>query len=253
MEKIKAYVVNLPKSTHRKAYMEELLSKFDFLDVTFIEGVDGRALTEEEVDSVFDKNLAYQRYGRYMERGEIGCVLSHYKCYEAMVKDKVPFAFVFEDDISILNEFVVTDEMIKALSPDKPRSLMFSGDYWYYRMRKIDEKRSLASVYDCVGAYAYMLNLKAAQLLLDRNPKRACVADHWSLYKRFGIKIKAVYPYVVDANIGPFESDIRQTHFGEFKKNMPLSERLHAYWLALVKKCLVKTGHFVAKIRHRVY
>lgn len=253
MEKIKAYVVNLPKSTHRKAYMEDLLSRYPFLDVTFIEAVDGRALTEEEIDAVFDRELAYQRYGRYMERGEIGCVLSHYKCYEEMVRDNVQYAFIFEDDISILKEFVVTDEMLKALSPDRPRSLMFSGDYWYYKMSKIDGERSLASVYDCVGAYAYMLNLPAAKLLLEKNPKRACVADHWSLYKRFGIRIKAVYPYVVDANIGPFESDIRQTHFGEFKKNMPLTECLHAYWLALIKKCLVKTGHFVSKIRKRVY
>ena len=253
MERIKAYVINLPKSTHRKAYMEELLSKFEFLDVTFIEAVDGRSMAEEEIDLVFDKELAYSRYGRYMERGEIGCVLSHYKAYEAMVKDNVPYAFVFEDDISILNEFVVTEKMVKALSPDRPRSLMFSGDYWFCKMSRIDDKRSLASVYDCVGAYAYMLNLPAAKLLLDKNPMRACVADHWSLYKRFGLRIKAVYPYVIDANIGPFESDIRQTHFGEFKKNMPVAERLHAYWLALIKKALVKSGHFVAKIRHRVY
>lgn len=249
MKKIKAYVINLPQSKGRREYMEALLSKYDFLDVQFIDGIDGRKLTQEEVDKLFDAKEAYKRYGRYLERGEIGCVLSHYKCYEEIIRSNEPYAMIFEDDISILKEFVITDAMRQILSSRKPTALMFSGDYWYIKKKKLDECREIATVYDCVGAYAYCINNKAAKLLLNKNPLRACVADHWSFYKRIGINIKAIYPYVIDANIGGFESDIRQSHFGEIKRNMTISNRIPAYWLSGIKKALVKVGHFVPKIR----
>ena len=62
--------------------MEYLLSSYDFLDVTFVEAVDGLSLSDNDLVLRFDEALAYQRYGRKLNKGEIGCTLSHYKCYQ---------------------------------------------------------------------------------------------------------------------------------------------------------------------------
>ena len=108
---------------------------------------------------------------------------------------------------------------------------------------------SIADVYDAVGTYAYVINRKGAELILEHNPRASSVADNWSLYRSQGLKLYAVYPYLIDANIENFDSSIEQTYFGEIRKNMPVSFRIKSYYLSLMKKWLLKKGHFVSKIR----
>ena len=63
------------------------------------------------------------------------------------------------------------------------------------------------------------------------------------------MKLYAVNPYMIDANIENFESDVQQSRFGYVREHMSLKWRLLSYWVAAVKKMMVKSGHFVAKIR----
>ena len=84
---MKAYVINLERSPERKIYMQKLLKKFPFLDVEFVTAVDGRAMNENERIHQFDVDKFYARYSVMPRPGEIGCTLSHQKCYCKMVKD----------------------------------------------------------------------------------------------------------------------------------------------------------------------
>lgn len=46
---MKTYIINLKKSLKRKSYMEELLRSYqDFLDVHFIEAIDGKKMSKEQ-------------------------------------------------------------------------------------------------------------------------------------------------------------------------------------------------------------
>ena len=96
---MKAYVINLERSPERKIYMQKLLKKFPFLDVEFVTAVDGRAMNENERIHQFDVDKFYARYSVMPRPGEIGCTLSHQKCYCKMVKEGIPCALILEDDI----------------------------------------------------------------------------------------------------------------------------------------------------------
>lgn len=246
---MKTYIVNLEKDTERKEYMENLLNPLTFLERSYIKAVYGKFLPEEELNKKFDLELARKRYGRPINPGEIGCTLSHFKCYSELLKSCEPYALLLEDDITIMRDFSEIDAIASSLPADEPWVLFLSADYWYTSMRKFNSKNSIASVYDAVGTYAYIINRKGAELILRKNPKASNVADHWSMYRRQGLKLYAVYPYMIDANIEDFESTVEQTYFGEIRKNMPFGMRLASYELSAVKKLLLKTGRFVSKIR----
>ena len=70
MEKIRTYVINLNESADRREYMKELLSGYGILDVVFIEAVNGKSMTMEELERSFDQNEAFKIYGRVLRGGE---------------------------------------------------------------------------------------------------------------------------------------------------------------------------------------
>lgn len=247
--KITTYVVNLKKSIDRRSYIENLLSVYDFLNVEFVEAVYGKELSENELKLLFDEELAYKRYGRRLSRAEIGCTLSHYKCYEKLIESTKDYVLILEDDITILKDISSLPDIVLKMEQEDPMVLFLSGDYWYKSLGDIIGDYTLAKVYDAVGSYAYVINRAGAKLILESNKKPACVSDNWSLYRCQGLKMRAVYPYLIDANIESFESTIAQSYFGEYRNNMPIKMRIISYWNALVKKILLKQGKFVSKIR----
>lgn len=250
MEKIATYVINLDEAKDRKAYMESLLAKAgDILSVSFVSAVDGRNRSSEWISEHFDTSLSYKRYGRELSGAEIGCTLSHYMCYQKIAASQNNYALILEDDITLIRDLGEIVNLIPYVDCEKPVILFLSGDYWFYKTRTINERNRLASVYDAVGSYAYLINAAAVKVILKRNALPACVADNWSLYRRQGVSLLAVNPYMIDANIEDFSSFINQTYFGEIRRNMPWRYRLDSYWLSFWKRVLLRCGKFVSKIR----
>lgn len=244
---LSTFIVNLERTPERKVYMEQLLSQYDFLDISFIKAVDGKDLSEQEIATRFDKRLAYKRYGRELNAGEMGCTLSHYKCYKKIVEKQEKYVFILEDDVTLMHDLSAIKDLLPYIDTNIPTILFLSADYWYYKTKKINETSFLMSVFDAVGSYAYLINYSAAKLILKKNTLAANVADSWALYKRQGVRLKAIYPYLIDANIESFDSTINQTYFGGKKRNMSWKMRMDAYLLAIGKKLLRK--NFVSKVR----
>lgn len=224
--------------------MEKLLSAFPALEVQFIEAVDGRALSEEERQTAFDQTACIRRNGRKINPGEIGCTLSHRKCYQKLIDSKLPYVLILEDDISIIGDLntAINDEVLNFMDNNQPRILFFSGDYWYWR------KRRITHVCWAIGSYAYIINRAAAKKILEIE-KPFNVADDWDLYKSRGIALHAIHPYVIDANISDLPSDIQQEHWGNIKRMMSWQNILRSYIMGSVKRCLYLAGHFESKIR----
>lgn len=246
---IYSYTINLSADVARRKYMEGLLAGCSFLENRFIDAIYGKSLRKDEIEKQFDLLESYKRYGRSLSVGEIGCTLSHFKCFRTLLADNKPYVLILEDDITILSDFSIAEQIASALPADEPWVLFLSADYWYTSLRRLNNDISLAKVYDAVGTYAYMINRKGAELLLRKNTRPSCVADNWSLYRQQGLNLYAVNPYMIDANIESFDTTVCQTYFGEIRKNMPLGMRVKSYWLSIVKKILLRRGHFVAKIR----
>lgn len=246
---MKTFIVNLQKDTKRKEYIINHLKPYSFLDKKIIKAVYGKSLSNQELEKHFDTATAFKRYGRNLNPGEIGCTLSHFKCYQELINSCEQHVLILEDDITVIRNLSVINSIITNMPINEPWVLFLSADYWYTSLKKINTDFSLAKVYDAVGTYAYIINIDGAKLITKKNPKPSSVADNWSLYRRQGLKLYAIFPYLIDANIESFDSSIKQTCFGEIRKNMTWNMKFHAYLLSAVKKVLLKRGHFVSKIR----
>lgn len=95
------YVINLKKDIGRLDHMKEQFQE-QKIDFVRIEAVDGK--TEDTTDA-YDNLGSLQKNGYSLSPGEIGCSLSHKKCWEKLLKDYekigTPYALVCEDDIEI--------------------------------------------------------------------------------------------------------------------------------------------------------
>lgn len=242
---IKTYIINLETSVNRKEYMQALLAPYEFLDVQFIKAVDGRKLTAEQIDSQFDRERSYRRYGRELVPGEIGCCLSHRKCYESLLKSSSKYALVLEDDIAIIQDLRNINEVDIdcLLNVDKPRVLFLSGDYWRLG------NGNIVPVFDANGAYAYIINRSAAKVILSIKPSH--VADDWRVYKRRKLRLYAMFPYCIDANVDmdKLPSDVAQTNWGGNKRKMGIMDITVSIYYGLIERILKKIGLFVSKIR----
>lgn len=243
---LKTYIVNLEKSMVRKQYMQELLSGYKFLEVEFVKAIDGRLLSEDERRSRFDYARCKDLYGRTLNAGEVGCALSHRKAYSELLKSDCQYALILEDDISIIRDLSSLDlaAIDELLTVQAPRALMLSGDYWYYK------KKGIAKLFTASGAYAYIINRAAASRILAINPP-CCVADDWTFYKRNGLKLFAVNPYMIDANMKMdlLSSDVMQDSWTIDRSNMSKKEVLIGGLVGIIKRAFKLCHHFESKVR----
>lgn len=247
MMKITSYIINLETSTKRKEYMEELLQPYSFIEPKFISAIDGRILSDEQLAEKFDYTSSLKYYGREINKGEVGCTLSHRKCYQTLLDSREEYVLIFEDDIYPVRDLHSLQEIniSTLLSCEQPRILLLSGDFWYWR-----KTNGIATVYDAVGSYAYFINRAAAKRILSVE-RTMNTADDWFFYKRLGVEFFAVSPYVVDANVNMnlLGSEIQQEYWGIQRKKMSLYWIGQSYLNAVMKRILMKIGHFESKIR----
>ena len=62
--KIKSYLVNLKESTARKERTLQEISGYSLLDVEVVEAINGKNLSDEELDLLFDRERFIRKYSR---------------------------------------------------------------------------------------------------------------------------------------------------------------------------------------------
>lgn len=189
---MKLFCINLKRSHDRRVKMECEFARLS-LPCEFIDAIDGRALTDAELCSVYAKWRALLRIGRELTRGEIGCVLSHLEFYRRVLVQKDGVGFVFEDDVSFDDDLpqalkLVEDRLSRTTEPmlvqvpGLPRDLPDNGS-----LRDLD---GLVRAKSATGTYAYGVNRAAAQLLLGAFSRIRMPIDRYSyLVRRFGLMV----------------------------------------------------------------
>ena len=243
---VKVHVINLKTSTDRKQYIEHLLSPYqDFMDVHFVEAVDGRALSDEQLNEMWNQKETYKTYGRCMKGGEIGCSLSHRKCYEEILKNGDDVALILEDDVVFkenadIRKVVSTVE--KLLCTQKPMIVLLSGSYWFFKGKSLlDIDFQLASVFEAMGTMSYMINLAAAKRMTSIDKKY--LADDWYHWRANGIKVYAVRPHIA-GDFDLFGSVIAGSYEGWKRKNLSFKNKLRAYYRGVIRRVLGRIGHW---------
>lgn len=212
---MKVYIVNLERSVDRRSYMIDMLNNYQGLDIELIKAVDGRLLSEYERHTLFDTKRFSKTMLKEVRPGEIGCTLSHQKCYQRLIKSENKSAIIFEDDLVVKEDFTPLIPRIEAwLDNDESRLLLLSGWFYYTKSSTFDREHHISKVIDGCLTHGYALNRSAAKLMSDHQPWY--VADAWDMFRRRGVKIYGLRPHLLDQNwSGVFKSVINDENSGE--------------------------------------
>lgn len=179
------FVINLDRSVERWAHMRKTLDKFGWeLEVERISAVDGRKLPSDQLAllQVLDKCLC----PRDLTPSEIGCFLSHRKCWKRLVESDQEWALIMEDDIHF------SDSALGYLSSSEwiPKGihlvqLFIHKDPWKARVSKKefhlpDGRRLLRPIKPtATGTQAYFISRDAALKALDMSSKLMAPVDEF--------------------------------------------------------------------------
>lgn len=190
---VRSFVISLQGSKRRDVIgpaLSRLQIPFEFFD-----GIDGRALSPDEMAAVYDGSL---RTNRQLSPAEVGCALSHLAVYKRIVSEGLDGAVVFEDD-AILGPKLST---------------------FYGMLDRIPESADLVSLYSTAGhvlrrpsftlgkfsfhkpsgppgySVGYFIRRRAAQVFLDANPKVTKTADWPPGY--FQLRFFVTIPFAVE-------------------------------------------------------
>lgn len=199
--RIKTYIINLKESIERKRHMTQEVHRFPFMDVEWIDAINGTQMKEEDINQLFNVEKFIDRYRRPPAKGEIGCILSHRKCYEHLLKADEPYALILEDDISFIcpedTEHVLT-QGIRLLKDEKADIVLFaSKSLLYNQPKKLGLKYTAYPVHIAYGTYSYLINQKACNCLLKKN-REDIVADDYQVIRSMGLKVRSIYPNITN-------------------------------------------------------
>jgi GR25 family glycosyltransferase involved in LPS biosynthesis len=160
------FVVNLLRRTDRKEEVEKTFEAAGIDDYEFYEAVDGSKLElTEEISNLFLGNDFGSR------RGVIGCALSHLDLWKQLKADpETPFYTVFEDDITLCEDFKTK---LEASKKDlEGVDLIFLG----YHVRSNNKESVLKGTGERVpldhnifvgGTFGYIVTQSGCKKLLD--------------------------------------------------------------------------------------
>lgn len=237
---MKTYIINLERSAERREYMEGLLTELPFLSVEFVKAVDGRMMSAEERKESFDDKLFQKRNSTVARPGEVGCTLSHQKCYRKMVDENEPYVLILEDDIRMSGHMEQAMAEIEGLmKTDEPLIILLSGWYWYWGVSSLAGNYKLANVYDAFLTHSYVINQAAARLLVEDKPY--ITADDWGYIRKKNVRLRAVLPHLVEQN---WDGGLVTTVNVEPNKSKSFSWYMRNFVRLVILKTLSFCGHF---------
>lgn len=234
---MKTYIINLKKAVDRRKYMaQQLASLPSSLSVEFVEAVDGRVMCKSEQEKNFDFDKFRQHYAKEVRPGEIGCTLSHQKCYRKLLDSGEKYVLILEDDIVVRQNIdVILPDIEKMINTDAPRIILLSGWYWYLGTKALKEHYRLANVYDAFLTHAYVINREAASLMIEQRP--FVTADDWFYFRKKGVGIYAVLPHLLGQDWSGEHStsinqEVKKQCQGLWKRKIEI--RLHSLFLKIL-------------------
>lgn len=97
---IRTFVINLKRSPHRRAHMEEQLRALN-ISHEIVDATDGSTLTEKELESLYNKEASLRHIDQVITKNEIACADSHLRIYERIVNENIPYSLILEDDVTL--------------------------------------------------------------------------------------------------------------------------------------------------------
>ena len=177
-------VINLERSRDRRQLILDELKKFD-IKPEIITGIDGKTLTQSQIRTLSHSiyHPAHANYPKELTTNELGCFLSHRKCWERLISSGEEWALIIEDDARF------NDKSKKYLTTTSwiPVPAIIQLNDHHGRKFTIKEEIPLKSGDSLVrtlypfpmGAHAYLINRQTALNAINQSKKITAPVDEF--------------------------------------------------------------------------
>ena len=250
------YVLAFKQDKTRRDLMRQRLGKHG-IEVSFIDAVRGANLSEDEKSIFYNNDRQYWRPHIFQD-GAIGCSLSHFKAWQALLDSGQDCALILEDDaLPVLEAIAPCIEALVALA-DKLDIVMLENRNPKRKQIKVADMSQVGALSvvrynNSFGSASYFITRAAAQHLLN-NPKRHVFEvdrfmHHWWHHD---CQVLHLLPRL-------FEEDGRPSNI-EYKENVKiwqddnlshnLARRFNRLWDSLIKRLYFK--RYINDIKRRL-
>ena len=223
-------LINLDKSQDR---LEKVNAQFNAIgiNVNRVSAVDGRLLSNEEISKItypITDVQSHIKFTRSLSKSEIGCFLSHKKCWQILVDSEEEWALIFEDDLR-LSKRAATYMSDESWIPNEVKLLQLHSHEPSMKLHcrkeiiKLDEKNYLISPLDKAhGTQCYFIHRDVAKLALEKSKILPAPVDDFLFSLWFDVantfKVWRLQPTVVtqtleDSDIGNRRKDSLKSSF----------------------------------------
>jgi GR25 family glycosyltransferase involved in LPS biosynthesis len=100
---IEVLVIHLERASERRGQVARIFSALN-MPAQIIPAVDGKLLNTAELDRCCRQNMFKPHYPFDLTLGEVGCFLSHRRCWSHIVESGKRGALIIEDDVEVNSE-----------------------------------------------------------------------------------------------------------------------------------------------------
>lgn len=187
-------VINLNRSKER---LQKIRARLNELNIGFerIEAFDGSNLSDDEYNSLtYPYNHQCRvRFTRELTKGEVGCFISHRKCWQKLVNSNEDYAVILEDDLHISDEAKQFLENLDWLPSNinliRLSSLYRENNRLYIKQRtdlNHQENYSIAKTLRyALGTQCYIISKEFARRALAMSEKFECPVDEFLFNRLF--------------------------------------------------------------------
>lgn len=213
------FVISLARSHDRRDFIEKHMRSRS-IDFSFFDAVDGRNLSEKELERV-NFPAAKQFCGHDLSLGEVGCAMSHIRIYEMMVAKNIERCIVLEDDIYLHGSFQTIAERAIATCQSDIIFLHHGKVKSWPWMKKMPEGYRLAkyispsrhSKRGIISTAGYILTLSGAKKLLSKAYPVRMPSDYLTGRLQLnGLTASGIEPCCMD--VGLFDTTIDDRNYG---------------------------------------
>lgn len=235
--KFEIFLINLDRSTHR---LDDVKKSMSELGLVFqrISAIDGRTISNDEINAVYSNTLNNQFYHYNLTLGEIACYMSHRKAWKTFLDSGLDAGVILEDDI-------VLDPLFSELQ--KPINALANSDFANWDVIKLAQpfKPKEASLLENLGEFqlvnykkppmggcGYLISREGAKKLLARVPFFRPVDVDFQWQWETGAHVLGLLPYTVD-NSHKHESDIigiANRYLEKRRRWVRLKEQWRFFW-----------------------
>lgn len=184
MKSPKVFIIGV-KSRYRGHPLEKQLSNFGF-DFENYWGINGKFLSDEAESCLASQLVPAVLTNYSMSTGEICCAIAHLEIYSLIVERKISWACILEDDAISLFDPAITFQSLERFSEPTILSLNVplatsEVNSSLSKREKIIRDEDLNSNFiklqsPRLQTYAYLINLQAAKLIVERKQRRRKVS-----------------------------------------------------------------------------